>query len=74
MSESDIIKIGVIAGVVSAMIPSIPTVVRFWADEKERNRILNLWGFEIRQWDFMIIWLILTVIIIIVIFVLFRKK
>ena len=51
-NEKKVLMIGVIAGIVSALMPSVPTILRFWNDPHE----CEVLGFKFKYKDFLHIW------------------
>ena len=53
VSTEQVMLIAAAAGIVSALLPSVPTIVRFWEDETE----VTVLGQKMRYCDFLKKWL-----------------
>ena len=57
-AEKKVLMIGVVAGIVSALMPSVPTILRFWNDPHE----CEVMGFKFRYKDFLHVWVLASAI------------
>ena len=56
ITTQQIIFVSAAAGVISALLPSVPTIVRFWEDETE----VTILGQKMRYCDFLKRWVVLS--------------
>jgi hypothetical protein len=55
--NKDVIKVAALAGIISALLPSVPTIVRYWGDTTE----VGVLGRTMPYNQFLKIWLVASV-------------
>lgn len=68
--QKRILMIAAVAGIVSALLPSIPTVVRYWNDDTQ----VSIMGREISYHNFLKGWLVLSGIGLLFLFAWYKSK
>lgn len=58
ISREQVIMIAAAAGLVSALLPSVPTIVKFWQDETE----VSFFGIKTKYNSFLKVWVIASAI------------
>ena len=70
VSTEQVMLIAAAAGIVSALLPSVPTIVRFWEDETE----VTVLGQKMRYCDFLKKWVALSALGLLVVWGVFKKS
>ena len=70
VSTEQVMLIAAAAGIVSALLPSVPTIVRFWEDETE----VTVLGQKMRYCDFLKKWLGVSILGLLVVWGVFKKS
>ena len=70
ITTQQIIFVSAAAGVISALLPSVPTIVRFWEDETE----VTVLGQKMRYCDFLKKWVALSALGLLVVWGVFKKS
>ncbi len=70
ISTKQAIVIGAGAGIISALLPSVPTIVKFWNDDTE----VSIFGYKTKYSTFLKYWVGASVIGLLVLWYRFRKN